>query len=427
MAETLARRVAQLPAHSGLVVAFSGGPDSTALLHALAQFPGARARGLRAIHVHHGLSPQADAWAASCAAVAARLGVPLRILHVTVPAASPLGVEGAAREQRYAALRTDLATGEVLLTAHHADDQAETVLSRLARSAGAQGLQGIHAVMEFPPGHLCRPLLDTTRAELAGYLAQQGLGAIDDPMNADPDRERTFLRHSVLPMLEARWPGFARSAARSARLLAEAADAEACRIRRDLAAVALPAPGTLDIDQALALPDQRLVPLLRAFVAEAGFGQVPSRMIDEAIRQLRAGSTTLHLAHGPWAVRQYRRTLHVLREPVLLPWPETWNGEAALPTHAGRVLVSDRIFPRALAVRSRIGGERIRLNAGGPRQELRDLFQRHGIPSWQRDVPLLFHDDTLVAVGDWFLADCWETLSGGARLRALGVPDSLSA
>ncbi|HRA38902.1 MAG TPA: tRNA lysidine(34) synthetase TilS, partial [Pseudomonadota bacterium] len=189
----------------GLLLALSGGPDSSALLHALAAEPLARARGLRALHVDHALHPASAEWARHAQATCTDAGIALQVVPVDVRARGT-GLEAAAREARYAALRAAQREGELVLTAHHADDQAETLLWRLLRGAGPQGLAAMRPLRRFGRGWLARPWLALPRAAICAYLDRHAIAWIDDPANADPRHDRSFLRHAVLPLLQSRWP-----------------------------------------------------------------------------------------------------------------------------------------------------------------------------------------------------------------------------
>ncbi|WP_147674782.1 tRNA lysidine(34) synthetase TilS, partial [Vulcaniibacterium tengchongense] len=212
----------ELPATGALVVGFSGGLDSTVLLHWLAADPALRARGLRALHVNHALHPAADAWQRHCVAVCERLQVPLRSVRVEVQRGAGSGLEAAAREARHAAFAAELAAGEVLVLAHHRADQAETFLLRALRASGPDGLAAMRPWRRYGAGWLWRPLLGCGRDALLAHARAHGLGWIDDPGNADPAFDRNFLRARVLPLLRERWPHADAALARAAALCGEA-------------------------------------------------------------------------------------------------------------------------------------------------------------------------------------------------------------
>jgi tRNA(Ile)-lysidine synthetase-like protein len=203
-------------------IAYSGGADSHVLLHALCELRDSSPWAVSAIHVNHGLHPQAAAWADHCLAVCERYGLACAVEHLKVRAIGTEGLEAAARRLRYATLARHIGPGEALLTAHHLNDQAETVLLQLLRGAGVRGLAGMRAVVDFSNGKLVRPLLEFTRAELLTYAQQQELRWIEDTSNRDLGRSRNFIRHQVLPLLEQRWPQAKRVIARAARHAAEA-------------------------------------------------------------------------------------------------------------------------------------------------------------------------------------------------------------
>ena len=204
-----------------LCVAFSGGEDSTALLDLLAQEPQARQR-LRAVHVDHGLHPQSRAWARHCRATCRTLGIPLRTRRLALPARGGRSLEAVARAGRYAALAAGLRPGEILLSAHHLEDQLETVLLQLLRGAGLPGLAAMPGASPLGAGVLVRPLLEVPRAALQAWVRERGLVCVDDPSNADEALDRNYLRRQVLPPIVQRWSSAARSVARSARHVAAA-------------------------------------------------------------------------------------------------------------------------------------------------------------------------------------------------------------
>ena len=262
--QTLEHALAALPA-GVLRVAYSGGMDSHVLLHALASLPQARERGLAAVHIDHGLNTASANWAAHCSRVTQTLDVPCECVRVRVPRAG-LGLEASAREARRAAMGERLPPGGVLALAHHADDQSETVLLKLLRGAGPEGLGGMRGLREFASGWLWRPLLGLPRSALHEYAQAHALEWIEDPSNADPALARNFLRADVLPRLRRHWPRLddaLHHAARHARAAAEFIDAQAAEA---LAGMQGLDPSTLDWAQWLALPDALRDPVLRRWL-----------------------------------------------------------------------------------------------------------------------------------------------------------------
>src|SRR3989338_1659156 len=199
-----------LPAHSSILIGLSGGVDSVVLLHLLHQLAPRFSWQLSALHVHHGISPNADAWAEFCAELCARLHIPLHVEHVDIAPLRKHGIEAAARKLRHAAFARQ--SCDFVALAHHADDQAETLLLQLLRGAGVRGASAMPllAGREGSP-NLLRPLLHCLRREILDYAAAHGLRWIEDESNADDSYPRNFLRHRLLPLLEEKFPAYRRS------------------------------------------------------------------------------------------------------------------------------------------------------------------------------------------------------------------------
>lgn len=289
----LASRVAafaatRFPVAGPVAVGFSGGRDSIVLLHALSRLDlGAR---LSALHVHHGLSPHADAWADFCVTEAAALGVPCTVRRVRVGDTAGQGLEAAARTARYQAF-ADSGLGLICL-AHHRDDQAETVLFNLLRGSGIAGLAGMRDERSQGALRLLRPLLGTGRAEIEAYAAEHGLRWIDDESNDDRRHARNFLRHEVLTVIDGRFPGAARQIARAADWCAEADALLGELAELDWLAVA-------DGDQVRlaglkALSPARVRNLIRHRLAGLGWQAPDASRLDEFVRQLRSAGPDRH-------------------------------------------------------------------------------------------------------------------------------------
>jgi tRNA(Ile)-lysidine synthase len=419
-------------------VAFSGGVDSTALLHAMA---GVRARVpglmLRAAHVNHHLQPQADDWAGHCDDVAAGLGVPCAILEVSVSPASRESPEAAARAARYAGLAAALSDEEYLLTAHHRDDQLETVLLQLLRGAGVAGLSGMPAITALGRGYLLRPLLDFGRAELVAYATAAGLRWIEDLSNADTRFDRNFLRRQLLPVLRKRWPAAAESVSRSAGHLAEAQALLSERAREDLA---LGRAGTnLRVAVARGLEPARARNLLRFWIAAAGFRAPSSALLEQIVKQmLHARPDAVPVIEwGGAELRRFRDELYLGPPAPRAPKAEfTWDWrshpELVLPETIGWLRAREalagelalRIPSQPLRVSFGSGARRLRLQPGAPRRTLRNLFQEHGVVPWMRAcLPLVFIGESLAAVADlWVDAEFQSDESGGLVIEWLGHP-----
>jgi tRNA(Ile)-lysidine synthase len=351
-----------------VAVGLSGGADSVVLLHALA------ARfAVRAVHVHHGLSPNADAWASFCRRYCRSLKVPITVKRVRV-AKSGKGLEAAAREARYAAfaeLRVD-----ALALAHQLDDQAETVLMNLLRGAGLSGARGMPAQRWFKGKLLVRPLLEVPREAILEYAQRHGLDWVDDESNAAQALTRNFIRHRVGPLLAERYPRWREALARAARHFSRAElDAQA---------------------------------LVRAFLAEKGLRAPSEAKLAEMVKQLAANRSGTLIEHDGARLTLYRGKLLEAAQPVKPFAPIAWRGERRLAIPAlGGELVFRRVRGAGLdartlangnvSVRMRAGGERLQPDARRPRRTLKNLFQEAGVPAWQRErLPLLYHGEELV-------------------------------
>ncbi len=426
----LLRDLQQIPTTSSICVALSGGLDSLLLLHSVARYRRLIPRvTIRAIHVHHGLSPHADAWADHCRAECARLGIELSLVSVQVGEVQGLGLEAAARQVRYQAFNEQLAEGDVLLLAHHQNDQAETLLLNLMRGSGVRGLAGMPRQRRLGQGLLFRPLLDWTRSELEEIARAWRLTWVEDESNQDEALARNYLRHQVIPALERQWPATVSRIARSADWCREADE-----LLEELAAEDL--RRALDDAQSLCL--HRLADLSAArqrhllrywlqssgfgFPGEAGFQRIFTEMLParvDAEPELRWPGAIL---------RRYRDRLVLLPElpqatpDLVLPWdlrqplqlPQGLLSLQALA--AGEVNGFGLRQPRpdeVVTVRFRQGGEVMRPAPSGMRRPLKKLLQEWGVPPWQRNsLPLVYFGDTLAAVPGYAVAR--EYLESGA-------------
>jgi len=395
-----------LPADARVLVGYSGGLDSTVLLHLLARLlPRER---LRALHVHHGLHADADAWARHCEGVCAQLGVALGVVRVDVARDSGDGLEAAARHARHAAFADALNAGEVLALAHHRDDQAETFLLRALRASGVDGLAAMRAWRPYAHGFLWRPLLAQPRAALLAWAQAEQLRWIDDASNADTDLDRNFLRHRVLPALRERWPHADAMFARSAALAAEATDLLADEDAAALASVRTMDAATLSVPALLALPASRRARLLRRWIAQLGLPPLPTQGIAHVEADLLDAAADAEAGFA-WAharVRRWRDLLHASMDASPLPsdWLVAWHGESplTLPDGATLALIGAPAFDQPLRVRARQGGERITLPGRSHSHALKHVLQDLGVPPWRRErLPLLTDAEAQVlAAGD---------------------------
>lgn len=414
---------------TSLAVALSGGLDSMALLRLARDWAAQQNVALYAFHVHHGLSENADAWLAHCAAACAALGIPFDHRRVAVEKGKS-GIEAAARKLRYAALGEMCRAhgARLLLTAHHLDDQAETVLLQLLRGAGPAGLSGMDAanrapgLLGDPDLVMARPLLGVSREELEAYAQEEGIAWVEDESNLDPRYARNALRHTVMPALAASFPGFQQRVARSA---VHAASSQ--RLLDELAAQDLAAcldGDAVDLARLQLLSRERADNLLRHLFAERGLAMPSTAWLGEMVAQLFSAreDAQLKVTHPACHIRRHRGKLHItprlpdlagMRDPDdagVLDKPGQyfrWNGEAsiAFPAYGGVLHfdAADTGFDPAwlrsqeLIIDFRKGGERLKPAANRPTRSLKQHYQALGIPAWERErLPIVLTDRELL-------------------------------
>ena len=409
-----------------ILVGYSGGLDSSVLLHLLADDADARRNGLRALHVHHGLHADADAWAAHCERTCASLDVPLQVVRVEVERDAGLGLEGAARTARHRAFAEALGEDEILALAHHLDDQAETFLLRALRGSGVDGLGAMWPWRAYAGGWLWRPLLDSRRVDLHEHALALGLSWVEDASNAATDLDRNFLRNCVLPLLAERWPHAGGSLARSAELAAQGA----MLLDRGDTAISDASrtdDGDLDLGVLQAHPAERRARVLRRWIADRGLPPLPAIGIEAIERQLLAARPDAEACFD-WAgarVQRWRNLLHAetIRAPLSLDWSRDWDGSTplALPTGDTLALVGVAHFDAPLRVHARRGGERIVQPGRKHSHALKHVLQESAMPPWIRArLPLLSTvDGEVLAAGDALLSArmaAW-LQARGARLQ----------
>lgn len=431
----LARVLSQVPPVRRYWIAYSGGADSHVLLHALAALRD-RLNGavLQAVHVHHGLHADAERWVAHCRAICTALEVELQVLRVDARPGRGQSPEAAAREARYGALRHRLEAGDALVTAHHQEDQAETLLLQLLRGSGPRGLAAMPESAVFGAGLHLRPLLGFSRQALRDYARCHELAWVEDSSNAALDYHRNYLRHEILPRLRTQWPAASATMARAAGHSAEAAE-----LLNELAAVDLRAAGVdeaagcLSVSVLLGLPAARRRNVLRFWLQGLGL-PVPSSAQLERLQEdvLRAAADAEPCARWPGAeVRRYRDRLYAMA-PLAAPDRRrvlAWdlNSALVLPDGCGRLAVhattggglkADLPHGGAVTIRFRQGGERCRPAGRRETHALKKLLQERGVPPWQRArMPLIYVDGQLAAVADLWACEPFASAAGEPGLR----------
>jgi tRNA(Ile)-lysidine synthase len=436
--ERLARLLPGFP-DVALCIALSGGVDSTALLAALAAPRSDRLR-LRAVHIDHGLHPNARRWSAHCRQLARQLEIPLRVLAVTVDRQPGASLEEAARSARYRRLAQELKSGEALLTAHTEDDQLETVLLQLFRGCGLAGLAAMPALAPFGAGSLARPLLERSRAELEAWTRGRGLCWVEDDTNLDERFDRNYLRRRVLPLARERWPGMAAAVARSARHAAEAQRLLTSLARADLERARDGA--ALSAKTLRGLAPERRRNLLRLWIAQRGRTVPDTRRLEEMAGPLIEARADAHpqVSWDGVVVHRHADRLSLTdrdalsggpasgsKQAVDLDWAWRQSSRCALPgggalelVPASRGSIDLDALPEPLAVRWRRGGERLRVRSGGPRRALKSLLQEARVPLTERArMPLVFAGSRLIAAADLWIDESVRAGPGAAHRAQL--------
>lgn len=423
--ESLFDALQAMPACNGVVVGLSGGLDSVVLLHCLVQLrqQNRLSAPLRALHINHGLSARSGNWQVHCEQLCEQLQVPLNSYSLDLSAYSgaggsdkPGGLENAARNQRYQAFARQLDVHEALLLAHHRDDQMETLLLRLMRGAGPRGLAGMPRLRAVGQGFVFRPLLDFNRRALQDYAEHHQLRWVDDESNADTGFDRNYCRHTLLPLVAARWPAYRDSWSKSAALQREADALLQDLARMDLALLQTPQRNELQLDALTQLSAARQRNVLRYWLdtfalPEPGWHdlhQLTEAIIPKALE-----------TNAAWHGENYRILSFKNRLVLLQARPDVdpttnyrWNPltEPVLALgdngalHARPCRVDEQhlglTLRDTLHVRYRQGGERCRLR-GRPGKSLKKILQEQGIAPWQRErLPLVYAGDELLCVPD---------------------------
>jgi len=419
--EALTAAIRNLPDHSGLYVALSGGLDSVVLLQALARDCRSSDR-LTAVHVNHQLQPNAGETENFCRRLCESLQVRCQIIRVEV-SATPSGdfpgtggLEEAARDARYRAFRSCLAANDLLLMAHHADDQAETVLFRLLRGTGVAGLAGMPAFRALGNGALYRPLLNFSRQQLEAWAAEQSFDWIEDPSNQDQRFDRNYLRKAIIPALKQRWPTLNRRLASTARACSES-DELASSLGRLHFSRCGTSDGGLDISLLAGLTLVEQKNLIRWWVGRqqrsppnpADWGGLMSAFIDSG------DDRQPQYCGDGYVIRRHQNTLYLVsghsatgdQGVPVLPGQETAWGEWRLWLQAAG---AESGTAPELQICLRQGGERIRTRAGGPSKPLKKWLQEQAVPAWERNcLPLVKNtasaSDEVVAVGQLWISE----------------------
>lgn len=421
-----------LPAAQCYRVGFSGGLDSSVLLHALVKNQRALGTELRAVHVNHHIHPQSDDWRRHCERICQSLHIPFECRNVEVKPEKGESLEAVARERRYAVYRELMRAGDTLLLAHHQDDQMETFLLQALRGAGVRGLAAMPALAGFGPGKLARPLLGFSRAELQVWAQAQKLIWLDDPSNADERFDRNYLRRQIIPMIRARWPAARETVSRSARHCADTLGALTALAEADLVRCADPEGHTLTVDGLQALDEPRAKNLLRHWLQKLQLPSPPSHKLEQVFTEiLTAGDDRNPCVSWDGAeLRRYRNRLYGLS-----PLPESPAGEVRLrrgePMQLGPNLGRLSLVPATggglRASACPVEGFRVAFRAGGEvcqpvgrthHRPLKKWLQEYGVVPWMRErLPLVYAGNELAAVASLFVCAPFAAGKGEPGLR----------
>ena len=409
-ASALAADLAALHGTRRVRIALSGGLDSRVLLHLAIAASRQGGWPMDALHVDHGLQEGSAAWAAFCGELCEQAGIALQVHRAKLEPTAGQSLEAVARAARYAFFRQELQTGDVLLLAQHADDQAETVLLQLLRGAGPRGLAAMPAVASLGQGQMLRPLLGVSREDLQAYAEEAGLSWVDDPSNADRRFDRNYLRHEIMPALKARFPATLQTLSRSAGHCAEAAQLLDELASMDFKAASV--SGGLDWLRVQQLSTPRQRNLLRYFFREKGLLCPDARQLSGVLHDFSRAATSaqpkfvsqdacLSLSGGVLRLDELRAPVPDFsydwldwRQPLVV-------SELDMVLRVESLAEAGIRLPEAAALRvcKRRGGEKIRVHAGQGRRRLKSLLQEAGIAPESRDrFPLIWHADELIAV-----------------------------
>jgi len=399
---------------TNFIVGFSGGADSTALLHALCTVQNQLQTPFSAVHINHGLHDDAGAWQLQCESFCREYNIKLTCLAVEPDNRSGKGLEAEARHLRYEAMSALLKPGICLLTAHHADDQAETLLLNLMRGSGVDGLSSMPESRPIGEGVLKRPLLEFQSNALKHYLRENNIDWIEDPSNQYLNHDRNLVRHEIIPLLEKRWPGVSkrllltRKAMTDARFLLE-------RLADEFLEEHLLHPFVLQVTSQTCKDSEMFKLVVRRWMKQSGAPSIPAYRLESLCEQVQHSDNdqNVTISWGGWTLHLYKHQLWLHCDTEILPcptvkWPKDSNA-LDLGHDVGQLILKGRSpgSPTGeFIVGSRASMAETAIRQGSHHKKLKNLFQAADIPPWLRDcVPLCELDGELVAIGDWCFDD----------------------
>lgn len=389
-----------------IVIAYSGGLDSHVLLHLASQMAG---YSVRAIHINHGLQKEADNWVSHCRQVCDALNIPVQLEYLNLSIEKGESVEELARTARYAVFKKSVQADEVILTAHHQNDQAETLLLQLFRGAGVQGLAAMPQISVFGSAYHARPLLNETRESLEAYAQTHQLAFIEDPSNQDSTFDRNFLRNEIIPQLRNRWPSIDKTISRSAGIQAETKHILDDIAEQDLLSIKenRQKNNTLLIKGLQGFSDSRQKLLLRYWIQSNGFEAPSEKKLKHIFTDVIDASDDAQplLAWHEAEIRRYQGRLYIMSplqehdSAQVISWdaPQEPLEIPSLELTLSVLELSESIEP--ITIRFRQGGETVLHAKRGVTLSLKNLLNEAGIPPWLRSrIPLVYQGDTLIKV-----------------------------
>lgn len=413
------------------LVAFSGGLDSTVLLFLLKQALACDSQAeLHAIHIHHGLQTEADDWGRHCQDICQRWQIPLSLIHVQAKAAVGESPEATARAVRYQAIMQHMTPHTVLVTGHHQDDQVETLLLQLLRGASAKGLSAMPTWKELVTGWHYRPLLTHSRQQLQTIAHSHQLTWIQDPSNECRQFARNRLRHDILPRLAEHWPGYRKTLSRSADLLAQHQNLLQQFAQEQLAQLGATAHDfPLNAFSLLSLDRQAL--LLRTWLAQQALTMPNAAKLRQFLQDLQRAGPERHpqLRWAHWQLYRHRHSLHwqvVINAKGTHPWPhfpatlQHGTGLLSATPSLGGLRTLSLAEISQLNIRYWQQGGRFQPHGRQHSQSLKKLWQEWGVAmECRRQIPLLYCQDTLIAVGELAIAKDWYSATDAWQLRLI--------
>ncbi len=429
--------------NASIFVAYSGGVDSTVLLHAVHRICKSTNGCLTALHVNHGIVSESEHWEAHCKQFCKTLDIDFRSTQLQLSKKLTRVNENHARNSRYSWLANQTSKHDVLLTAHHQDDQTETLLLNLMRGAGVRGLAGMQKVRTLGHCYLVRPLLGYSKSEILEYAKFHRLDYVEDDSNSDLSIRRNFLRHVILPSLTNQWPAANQSINRTANILSDVRELLDQLAEMDLTACRMPGTGfyaagaQFYVKKVRKLPATRQINLIRFWIRNQSFPEPNQKVIEQILKELVHKDVKFGCVEWlNYGVYLYQNLLYLSRLPKVENRlePIKWNlkDELSIPSIGMKLSVQDSPesgicyakLDGKISIRFRQGGERIRLPNRAHSSRLKKLFQEHRIPPWERSLlPLIYCDEEIVAVAPWLVAGKYLSEKNQAGIRIVVEPN----